>query len=163
MPDFGDIAQVAITLAGFTGLVGVLRSRRKEGLSHVQAMHIANLLMTSTFVVLLSFVPQWIGHLPFSSQTHWLWCTRILLAMHVLAFAIVLPFALREKALFRTFPKLDQLAVYITGSLGVSLVVVEAFVSTGRGLEYAPFLFQGVLLFFICLAFIDFLVLLLRE
>lgn len=126
-------------------------------------MHIANLLMASTFVVVLSFVPRWLALMPASQEVVWLWSSRILLAMHLLAFVIVLPYALRGGAFFRLFPRLDQAVMVITATIGASLVILEALASAGKLLGYESFLYQAVLLFFIAMGMFNFLVLLLRH
>ena len=88
VPDYGVYAEISITLAGFTGLVGVLASRGESKLTELQALHIANLLMSTIFVVILSFVPNWLLSLPSGTEVMWIWSIRILLLFHLAAWAI---------------------------------------------------------------------------
>ena len=162
-PDLAVIAQISITLAGFTGLVGVFQARGGMVLSNRQAFHIANLLMTSAFVVFLSFVPSWILLFPESNGNVWLWSIRVLFVTHVIGWLVVLPFLLRGGLLLQNFRGVDRALILATGPLGLIAVVIEGCMSAGLWAPYVPFTYEGILILLLVAAMGNFLTLLLRP
>ena len=163
VPDYGDVAQVAITLAGFTGLVGVFVSKGGNKLTELQAMHIANLLMSAMFVVVLSFVPHLISNLPLNTEEQWTWCIRVLLVFHLAAWGIFGYFARPGGLTLKNFPRIERTIVFIFAPFGIGLVLAEIAVLALRNMQFAPFIFESVLLLLMMGAMCNFLVLLLRP
>ena len=163
VPDYGVHAEISITLAGFTGLVGVLASRGESKLTELQALHIANLLMSTIFVVILSFVPNWLLSLPSGKAVMWIWSIRILLLFHLAAWAIFGYFARPGGVALSRFPLLDKSIVIVFAPFGIGLVVAEFLIITGIYTSFAAFVYESVLLLFIAAAMCNFLILLLRP
>jgi len=162
-PDLTVIAEIAITLAGFTGLVGILQSRGESELTRLEVFHIANLLMTTVLVVVLAFVPTWIALIPNIGNDVWLWSLRILLVVHLAGWIFITPFIKRSGMQLRDFPVLDRRQIFVLSVLGVIAVIAEAVLVLGFVPEYGPFVYEGVLIFLLCAAMSNFLVLLLRP
>ena len=162
-PDYGTYAEVAITLAGFTGLVGVIVSRGEHKLTETQAMHIANLLMSTMFVVILSLVPHLIWNYPMEAEDRWIWCIRVVLVFHLAAWAIFGYFARPGGFALKNFPAIERTIVYMFAPFGIGLVLAEIFVLTSNSIRLAPFVYECVLLILMLGAMSNFLVLLLRP
>ncbi len=162
--DFYVIAQIAVTLMGFTGIVGALQTRGGAVLDEREKFHIVNLLTTSTLVLFLAFVPTWLQSLPGSDENLWAWSIRVLLAIHICAWIIAIPTFQRGSIFFnqkyRAFERMAGLTVAV---LGVVAVGAELLIVGGHYTEYSVFLYEGVLLLFVAVSVFNFLSLLIKP
>jgi hypothetical protein len=152
-----------MALAGFTGLIGALRQGGREPLTDRQKLHVTTLLVTSVIVIVFSFVPTWISLLPAAEGHVWEWSMRVLLAVHILAFAITIPFSKLGKVYAASLPLLERNMAHVVNTIGVVAVLVEAIIVFGFMRVLSPFVFEGVMIFFLALGLADFLALLLNP
>ncbi len=164
MPDdLQVLAELAMALAGFTGLIGVLHHRSGGKLTDRQRLHIATLLTCAVIVIIMSFVPTWLALLPGSEERIWPWSMRALLAAHLLAWIIAIPFNKLGKVIVESLPPVERYIGHAVNIIGVAAVAIEVAIVAGIGKEYGPFVYEGVLIFFLALGLANFLSLLLNP
>ena len=161
--DLHVLAQVAITLGGFTGIIGVLQSRGGRELTDLQRMHLAGMLFATVLVGFLAFIPSWVSRLFQSGEEIWFWSIRILLATHLLAWVISVPYWKRGGLMLKAFPPIDQLGTLLILVIGVVAVAAEVYLVFGHSLHLAPFVYEGVLIFFLGMGLFSFVRLLLER
>ena len=159
--DLRVLAQIAITLIGFTGIIGVLQSRGGNVLTSHEKLHLVGLLMFSSLVILLAFVPGWIFLLPDIENKEWTWIIRILFLVHIAAWLVAYPVLASGGMLLRKFPLVDRIGASVVSLIGVTAVVAEAFILFGFYESYSPVLYESVLLFFLGSGLFNFMRLLL--
>ena len=125
--DLHVLAQIAITLAGFTGIIGVFQRRGGSVLSEREKLHIINLLQATTIVVFLSFVPSCLLLIPIPGLDYWQWSMRLLLAVHVIAWMIGTISIRRFFAILGSLPPAERIILFgFFIPVGIFAVVVEA-------------------------------------
>ena len=109
------IAEIAIALAGFTGVVAYLGERARGEWRAVDLFRFKNLLTCSIAALLLSFAPILIHKLGALESTAWRWSSGMTAAILVVVFA-------RVRAI-RQLPEVEQgeISRPALGALGASL------------------------------------------
>ena len=154
--DFQTLAQVAITIMGFTGIIGVLQTRGGEGLTGPEIALVATLLVVTALAVFASFIPGTVALIYSGETIMWKWSFRILLVAHIVAWGISVPFMARSGLLLEQLPEPQRFVTRLFAVFGLSAVVVEALVVSGMYTGYAAFLYQCILLLMVSIAFISF-------
>ena len=164
LEDLQVLAQIAITLAGFTGIIGVFQQRSGNKLTDRERLHIVNLLQASVVVVFLAFVPACLMRLPNGGVDVWTWSVRILLGVHLIAWIIGSTSLSRFFAIISSLPKLERAVLFgVFLPIGIVTTVLEVFVVAGFWTTYTIFLYEVVLVFFLGIAFFNFIALLLKS
>lgn len=95
------LAQVAITLAGFSGLVVVFRARGTQGWSSMELRILWFLLGDSLFVLFFSLLPVPLMLANWSQDTLWSVCNSLLGSWFIVANILVFVGERRDRALSR--------------------------------------------------------------
>ena len=154
--DFQTLAQIAITLTGFTGIIGVIQTRGGNALAGPEASLIVTLITVSALVVFAAFIPSSVALLTGNEPDIWKWSFRVLLAAHLVAWITAVPFMLRAGTFFEKFPEPQRTISRAFASLGILAVVAELVVVLGHQVAYSAFVFQSVLIVLIAIAFFSF-------
>ena len=158
--DLYILVEGGITVIGFTGIIGAVRNRGGTVFSDLERFHLANLLVLSAAVILLAFVPTWVGLLPNAPENIWRVSIVVLFIVHILAWAVATPFVLKGGGvLMRLFPNRDRLGFLIFSAIGILLLLIEAAIVFGHLTQYAALVYLvsvvaalGTALFsFVCL------------
>ena len=157
--DFQTLAQIAITLTGFTGIIGAVQSRGGEALTDLQAYPIVTLLDVSALVVIAAFIPGTVALVINGEAAIWAWSYRILLVVHLLAWLIALPYMNKGGWLFRRWPQPERLIIAVATCVGISTVIAEVAVISGFFVPLAPFVYQCILITLVAIAFVCFVML----
>lgn len=161
--DLHVLAQVSITIAGFTGIIGTLQQREGRTFTVRQKAHLVNLLQCTTIVAFASFIPTYFATIPNAGDDVFRWSIRALLVVHIAAWAIAIPVVLKQELLFGPIPQIERICMYIIMATGVVAVFAEIAVVLGHYEEYSMFLFESVMLFFLAIAVFDFIALLVNP
>jgi hypothetical protein len=154
--DFQTLSQIAITIMGFTGIIGVLQTRGGEGLSGPEVALVATLLVVTAFAVFASFIPGTVALLYSDEVAMWRWSFRVLLAAHILAWAISIPFMSRSGLLLELLPEPQRFVTRLFALFGLSAVLAEALIVLGHFEPYSAFVYQCILLLMVSIAFMSF-------
>ncbi|MGR8950683.1 MAG: hypothetical protein ACU84Q_21790 [Gammaproteobacteria bacterium] len=154
--DFQTLSQIAITIMGFTGIIGALQSRGGKGLTGPEVALVATLLVVTAFAVFACFIPGTVALICPEDTAMWKWSFRVLLVAHLVAWAIGIPFMLRSGFLLEQLPEPQRTVTRLFAVLGLSAVVVEAIVVTGNFIVYSAFLYQCILILMVSIAFMSF-------
>ena len=154
------LAEIAIALAGFTGLVGAIQARGGKGLAGPEMAVICTLIAVSGLVLFAAFVPGTVSLLTDNEEDIWKWSFRSLLFAHVLAWVVSAPFVLRLGPTLGLLAEPQRSVGRVATSLGLSAVVVEAAVVVGYLVEHLAFIYQSLLLVLVSIAFTAFVMLL---
>jgi hypothetical protein len=165
VPDPSELqsyAEIAITLAGLTGIIGVIQKRSEAGITRRERVHLVTLLVSAVLVVFYSFLPHWISQYPGAAEHIWVWSVRALFVGHVVSFSIFMWISQGMKVVYRDLPKME----FVVGMMlfpwsGITAVVLEGAISFGYLTEYAAFVYEGVLVLHITLGLYNFVSLLL--
>ena len=112
------LAEVAIALTGFTGIVVALRSRADEALSGYALVRFRILLFASLAAVAFALLPFLCHHLGVPPVATWSICSSAVAA-------IMIPIAIHDTRAFRTYsdvmPELDRRIAPLLGVVGAAL------------------------------------------
>ncbi|MFT4562834.1 MAG: hypothetical protein ACI9BW_002581 [Gammaproteobacteria bacterium] len=162
--DLHVLAQIAITLAGFTGIIGVFQQRSGNILTDRERLHIVNLLQATAVIVFLAFVPSCLTLLPIVGLDIWAWSIRILFAVHILAWIIGSISLTRFLSIINSLPKTERAIIFgLLLPAGIATTVVEGLVVAGHWTNYTTFIYEVALIFFLGIAFVAFISLLLKP
>lgn len=150
------LAELAIALVGFMGIVGALRARSGEQFTHRERLHTALLLLSSVIVLLPALVPSWLTSLADSEQELWRWSAWVLLVTHIMSWAVFVPLLVQAKAHLPEFPMVERLILFILVAIGAVAVVAEVLAISGPLQEQTAFVYEGVLLFFLSVGVFNF-------
>ena len=163
LADLQTYAEVAITLAGLTGIIGAIQRRQKGGLSDREKLHILSLLNCSLMVIFLAFIPALLSRWPDSNAELWNWIIRVLFVTHVVA-GLVLGYASRSgKVFFEKLTGIEKILAVAFTTFAIFAIAAEFLMVLGMGTKYAPFLFEIVLLVVLAAGLFNFVSLLLGE
>ncbi len=144
------IAEVAVGLAGFSGVVAAFHRRSDDAWGPIDVMRFRIMLGTSLTALLLSLLPFALHHIGLSSTTTWATCS----AAFALYIAIVVPLDVRRGARIGSAgdPEFRQSIAIVIGSLlaGVFLLQVLNVLEIGFNREVGPFVFGLVVLVGVC-------------
>ena len=107
------IAEVSIALAGFTGVVAVLGSRRDHQWTPEERLQLRTLVETSMTALFLSFAPSVLGQVMSSETAIWRVANFLLGTTHL---AFISRFFVRTKV---ARPTAGQLALLATGFIAI--------------------------------------------
>jgi hypothetical protein len=161
--DYALMAQMAITLAGFTGIVG--NSRREAGrtVTSRERMHLGLIVQTASFVVFLGFLPSALTLLPITEEIVWRTSISIMAVAHITTWIGVAYHSNFGRKFFSDLKGMEQFVGLSSVPFGLSAVVGECLMAFGLYPTYIPFLYQAVLMLFISVGLWSFLSLLLRD
>ena len=112
------LAEVAIALAGFTGIVAALRSRTDESLTGYVLVRFRILLFASLAAVTFALLPFLCHYLGASPSATWSTCSAAVAAFMV-------PIAIHDTRAFRTYsdvmPELDRRLAPLLALVGLAL------------------------------------------
>ena len=151
LEDFGQIAEIAATMAGFAAVAGVIqRAGGDEAATRVKVWAAGSLLATTVACLVLALLPTWLQRVFATDVTVWRTCFGVFVIIQVLTFSI---FFLTTD--FRPLP--TSIPGYVRAMLatmnlifivtGLSLTVVGAISLLGYLEAYWEVLYHGVLLF----------------
>ena len=154
--DFQTLSQIAITIMGFTGIIGALQTRGGKGLTGPEIALVASLLVVTAFAVFASFIPGTVALIYPEDEARWKWSFRVILIAHLVAWAISIPFMIRSGFLLEQLPEPQRSITRLFALLGMSAVVIEILVVSGNLVGYSAFLYQCILLLMVSIAFMSF-------
>jgi hypothetical protein len=153
MGEFETIAEIAIALTGFTGIVTVLRERGPDGMAEVEVFRLKALLWWSLGTMFLALVPVALAELGDRLTAPWRVAHGVFFCFHGLVFVWF-------------FGQARRLGLAL-GARGVAVLVVgfavlgmELCVALGLFGGVAAFLYLVALLWFLYLAAMSFALLL---
>jgi hypothetical protein len=116
------LAEVAIALTGFTGIVAALRSRTDKSLTGYVLVRFRILLVASLAAVTFALLPFLFHHLGASPSVTWSACSAAVAA-------IMVPIAIHDTRAFRTYsdvmPKLDRRVAPLVAFVGSALLIFQ--------------------------------------
>ena len=116
------IAEVAIALTGFTGIVFALSGRTAESISGVALIRFRILLIASLVALALALLPFFVHYVGASPGVTWSVCSAVVLA-------IMVPVVIHDHRAFRTYsneiPEFDRRIAPLVVLLGSALWVVQ--------------------------------------
>ncbi len=116
------IAEVAIALTGFTGIVVALRSRTDEPLSGYALVRFRILLLASLAAVAFALLPFLCHHLGAPPSATWSICSAAVAS-------IMVPIVIHDTRAFRTYsdvmPELDRRIAPLIGVVGSALWISQ--------------------------------------
>ena len=130
------IAEVSVALAGFTGVVAVLGSRRDHEWTPEERLQLRTLVETSLTALFLSFAPSVLGLVMTSESAVWRLANLLLGAMHL---ASITMFIVRTKV---AKPTGGQLALLASG---FSVILAHFLAAAGLLPWYAAIFILGLL------------------
>ena len=130
------IAEIAVALAGFTGVVAVLGSRRDHDWSPEERLQLRTLVETSLTALFLSFAPSVLGQVMASEAAVWRIANLLLGATHL---AFISRFFVRTQV---AKPTGGQLALLATG---FSAIVAHFLAAAGLLPWYVAIFILGLL------------------
>ncbi len=159
--DLQVLGEIAIGLAGFMGIVSALRSRREGGLSDRERFHMVTLLLSTVFILFMSFVPSVLSLLPGSENQVWAWSIRVLFGSHLLAWAFSIPLHKRGRLVLRELPVVERNLGLLFAVLGAMAMPVELALVLGYFEGLIPFTYVIVVVLFLSFGIYNFFSLLL--
>jgi hypothetical protein len=157
--DFQTLAQIAITLVGFTGIIGVIQARGGNALAGPEAGLIATLLVVSALAVFASFIPGTVALVIGNEADMWKWSFRVLIVAHIGAWIVATPFMLRAGLLLGKLPEPERSITRLFALIGMTTVVAEGFVVFGQAAPYSAFIYQFILITLVAIGFVSFVLL----
>ncbi len=154
--DFQTLAQIAITLMGFTGIIGVIQLRGGKSLTGPEVALAATLLVVTAFAVFASFIPGTVALITENEGDMWKWSFRVLIVAHVIAWVVSIPFMLRSGLFLELLPEPQRSIMRLFALLGMTAVVVEGAIVLGYMEPYSAFVFQCILILMVSIAFLSF-------
>lgn len=161
--DLQVLAEMAITLVGFTGVIGVIQHRSGTVLTDRQKLLVSNLVISAVMVILLAFVPTLLMLVPEGESKVWDRSIQIMLIVHIIAWAVIVPFHKRERLVVAGLPLFEQLLAIVFSVLGILAVAVEVALVLGFRQELIPLVYESVLIFLMALGVTSFVVILLNQ
>jgi hypothetical protein len=140
---FGEIA---ITIMGFTGLVGALQMRGRRAFVGPGAGVIVTLLLVSALVVFAAFLPGTIQLKVISADETWRTAFDVLLGAHLFTWLLAFPYMRHTGLLLNALPQPDRTIGLVMLFVGISATSTEVLVVSGLIESNLPFLYRGVLL-----------------
>jgi hypothetical protein len=131
------IAEVAVALAGFTGVVAVLGRRSSGGWSAEELLQLRALVETSLTVFFVSFVPAILSSVVDSEAAVWRWSNGVLAVAHLANLASFFLRTTRGAA-----PTVGQ---RISGVFGAAFVLLHLTAAVGILAWAAPLVVLGLL------------------
>ena len=144
------MAQIAIALTGFTGIVVALGRREISEWSPIEAFQLRALLYWSLGTTLLAFVP--VGLSGLAPDTTWRLAHATFFVFHVSVFIWYFHQARRLNLLAATFGRVPSAFARLSIAFGFGILAAEGSVALGLALPAAPYLYLLALLWFLYLA-----------
>ena len=161
--DYALMAQMAITLAGFTGLVGISRREGGRAVTSRERMHLGLIVQTASFVVFLGFLPTALSLLPIAPETQWRTSISIMAVAHIITWIGVAYHSDYGRKFFTDLKGMEQIVGLSSIPFGLAAVGGEWLMAFGLLQAYIPFLYEAVLMLFLSVGLWSFMSLLLRD
>ena len=157
------MAQMAVALAGFTGIVEA--SQRREGKSNTprEKLHIALIVAAASYVVVPGFVPSALSLLPLEPEEVWPKSIKILLGAHITSWIIFGYYSTMGRLVIKELHGLERTICIAFWPFGLAGVIAESGIALGYFTIYAAFVFECVLILFLVIGLYSFLSLLLNQ
>ncbi len=161
--DLHTYAEVAITLAGLTGIIGAIRKGSKAEWPSRNLLHIANLLMMALLTVVLAFIPTIITKIPMTNADIWVVSVQTLFVVHLAGWLVFLAFSQLGQIVLNDLPKIEKNIALIFLFFGLLTLACELVVALGFYTIFASALYESVLLLFVVSGLFNFAFLLLES
>ncbi len=152
------LAEVAVALVGFTGVVAVLGSRARGAWSPLELLRLHMLLGASVAVLMLSFVPALLEAFNFSGLSLWRVANLIQFITHLIG-AVVLGGRVRKLDVSQ-WPREEQLWTLVLTPISLSLILAQLLNAWGLLADFGFFIYFLGLLYLLLLAVLHFVLLL---
>jgi hypothetical protein len=152
------LAEVAIALAGFTGVVAVLGRRASGAWPPLDLLRLHMLLATSVGVLMLSFIPALLEALNISGTSLWQIANFIQLVIHS-AGLVVLAGRVRKLDASQ-WPRVERLWTLILIPISLSLILAQLLNVLGALAGIGFFIYFSGLLYLLLVAVLHFVLLL---
>ena len=160
--DLQLMAQMAITLAGFTALVDASQRRNGQRLSLRERLHLGLIVQTAAFVVALGFVPSILSSLPIVPAAVW----RLSIVAMAVAHSISWVYGWNTRMFTVLKAEVDgweRFVGLLSLPFGVVAVVAEVVIALGYYEQYTVFIYKSGLLLFLLVGLYSFVSLLLNR
>ena len=165
LEDFGQIAEIAATMAGFAAVAGVIERSRAE-VSAYRASNYLVLLATTIPLMVLALLPAWFVHLLSTENSIWRACFGAFVFIQVLTFGMYF-FLGGLAAPPATWPRPIRLLMMIVGGIfngtGFLVTVVALAATFGYFANHHPQLYYSTLMFLLIVAGVNFVALMARH
>ncbi len=152
------IADVAIALVGFTGVVAVIGSRARGAWSPLELLRLHMLLGASVGVLMLSFVPALLEAFNFSGLSLWRVGNFIQLIAHSTGGVVLIGRIRKFDA--SQWPREEQLWTLILIPISLSIILAQLLNAWGLLADFGFFIYFLGLLYLLLLAVLHFVLLL---
>ena len=153
--DFRTLAEIAIALAGFTGIVVALNGRSPDGRSPIGGARLRALLLESLGVVFFAFMPSLVDSALQNAALSW----QISQLGFALYHLLVLVIFFRSTGLAHVSVRPDWLVT----PFGVAILIAQFTTAAGFFSEHTHFVYFLALMFLLFAAAFDFALLLLAR
>ena len=155
LEDFRTIAEVAVTIAGFAAIAGVIERTRGQDVSAAKTSALISLLGGTLPVLILALLPAWLSRGFDSAEVVWRVCFGVSLLQQVVAFSMF--YASRGVA-GRTEGQaagIKRLS-WALSPIGLTYAVISLACVLGFFSEYYAFVYHGGLVFLVLTACVSF-------
>ena len=161
--DYALMSQMAVALAGFTGIVGASQKRQGRNFTTREQLHLGLIVETSVFVLILGFLPSTLSLLEISDTVLWKAAVVALLLAHLTTWVVLMAQTNMGRALLTELKGTEKAIGLASIPFGLSAVAAEVAMSFGYLPDYIPFLYELVLILFLSVGMWSFLSLLLND
>lgn len=156
------MAQMAITLAGFTALVDAAQRRDGQPLALRERLHLGLIVQSAAFVVALGFVPGMLAHLPLTPERVWRLSIVAMAVAHCISWAY--GWNTRMFTVLRAEVRgWERFVGLLTLPFGVLAVVAQVAIACGYFPGYTVFVYEAGLLLYLLVGLYSFVSLLLNR
>ena len=160
--DFQLMAQMAITLAGFTALVDASQRRSGEPLSLRERLHLGLIVQNAAFVVALGFLPSALSRLPIASEVVW----RISIVAMATAHSVSWVYGWNTRMFTLLSVEIhgwEKFFGLLSLPLGLTAVAAEIIIALGYYSQFTNFVYECGLLLSLLVGLYSFVSLLLNK
>ena len=161
--DFQLMGQMAITLAGFTGLIGASQSRDRRARTAREKMHIGLIVQTSAFVIVLGFLPGALFLLPIAVDKLWRISITVMAGAHLVTWVVLAIHTNYGRKFLKELHGAELVFGLSSIPFGISALLTEFAVAFGWVSGLTPFLYEIVLILFLIVGLWSFFSLMLKE
>jgi hypothetical protein len=152
------LAEVAIALAGFTGVVAVLGRRARGAWAPLELLRLHVLLATSVGVLMLSFIPALLEALNVSGPPLWQIANLIQVVGH--SAGVVVLGGRARKLDASQWPREERLWALVLTPISLSLILAQVLNAWGLLAGFGFFIYFFGLLYLLLVAVLNFVLLL---
>ena len=163
LPDYPLMAQMAVTLSGFTALVETAHRKEQKPVSARERLHIALIVAASAYVIVLGFVPSALSLLPIEPDQVWYAAIIVLVVAHFSSWMVFGYYSTAGSLVVRELRGIERAICIAFWPFGLAGIVAELAIVFGHFTAYSAFVFECVLLLFLLIGLYSFLSLLLNR